>query len=463
MKRLQFRLRKFAMFIALASFGSGLTSTIKAQRDDTRRIAFYSIHTKETLSVVYKRNGAYQPEALKRINWVLRDWRQQEPTRIDPKLIDLAWEIHTELGSREPIHVISAFRSPKTNAMLRRTRGGQARRSQHMYGRAMDIRFPDIPVKRLRYSALIRERGGVGYYPTSATPFVHIDTGRVRHWPRMGRYELALLFPNGRSKHRPRGGGPITRKDVAAAKRKFAKTATQIAAFHNERRSLKSGTRLALAAPSRPAIGPFSTKVTGVTPPRPRLAQRPPTLQSAPKLVERSSRFKAGPSQQDRESLTRLASLASDRNSWSSQMSLTRATPPGGASAAVGGAARTEALNRSIVWIQSPEYDEEHPEELSYRPFPILPYLTATASPHDPALAQMVHPDPARTLEMLDSEGSIPPLKLRPGLQLAGMLWAQAFSGKAVDLGELQQARSDRAFGQRPAAQLDRRRVRLAQ
>ena len=433
-----------------------------AQRNDERRIAFYSIHTKETLSVVYKRRGAYQPDALKRINWVLRDWRQNKPTRIDPKLIDLAWEIHTELGSREPIHVISGFRSPKTNAMLRRTRGGQARRSQHMVGRAMDIRFPDIPVKRLRYSALIRERGGVGYYPTSATPFVHIDTGRVRHWPRMGRYEMALLFPNGRSKHRPRRGGPITGKDVTVARRKFAKTAAQVAAFHNARRRPNSRTLLASAArPRPPKIGPFDTKVTSISPPAPKLAQRRPQLQGKPRLVERSSRFKAGPNQQDRDSLTRLASLAADSSSWSTKMALTRATAtPGPRPANIAGGSN-RGSNRSIVWVQSPEFDEEHPEELSYRPFPILPYLTATASPHDPALAKLVHPDPARTLELLDDEGSIPPLKLRPGLQLAGMLWAQAFSGRAVDLGALS-SQTNKPFGPQ-AVGLGRRKVRLAQ
>ena len=454
-------LQQFGIALALIVLGVSLSSSIQAQRDSERRIAFYSIHTQETLSVVYKRNGAYQPDALKRINWILRDWRQQEPTTIDPKLIDLAWEIHTELGSRMPIHVISAFRSSKTNAMLRRTRGGQARRSQHMFGRAMDIRFPDVPVKRLRYSALIRERGGVGYYPTSATPFVHIDTGRVRHWPRMGRYELALLFPNGRTKHRPRRGGAITRTDVTVARRRFAKTAAQVAAFHNARRQRRPQTLVARAdIPSRSSkIGPFETQITGISPPKPRLARKPPQLQARPRLVERSSRFKSGPSQTDRESLTRLASLASSQSSWSTEMSLTQPQVPAPNSQAANGGGLADRSNKSIVWVQPPEFDEEHPEELSYRPFPILPYLTATASPHDPALAQLVHPDPARTLELLDDDGSIPPLRMRPGLQLASMLWAQAFSGKAVDLSALRELRAT-PFGSKPS-ELGRRKVRV--
>jgi hypothetical protein len=98
---------------------------------------------------------------------------------MDPATIDLLWEMHTELGSKEPIHVICGHRSEKTNNMLRRTVGGQAKQSQHISGKAIDAAFPDIPVKQMRYSALIRERGGVGYYPTSGIPFVHVIRARL--------------------------------------------------------------------------------------------------------------------------------------------------------------------------------------------------------------------------------------------------------------------------------------------
>ena len=137
---------------------------------------------------------------------------------MDPDLIDLVWEIHNELGSAEPIHIISGYRSRGTNDMLRKTVGGQASQSRHILGKAMDVHFPDVPVKKLRYSALIRERGGVGYYPTSAIPFVHVDTDRVRAWPRLPRMELALLFPNGHTQHVPDDGGPITPEDVRRAR-----------------------------------------------------------------------------------------------------------------------------------------------------------------------------------------------------------------------------------------------------
>ena len=98
--------------------------------------------------------------------------------------------------------------------MLRKTVGGQASESRHILGKAADVHFPDIPIRQLRYSALIHERGGVGYYPTSAIPFVHIDTDRVRAWPRLPRTELALLFPSGRTQHIPDDGEPISKEDV---------------------------------------------------------------------------------------------------------------------------------------------------------------------------------------------------------------------------------------------------------
>ncbi len=133
---------------------------------------------------------------------------------MDPKTIDLLWEMHTELGSKEPIHIICGYRSEQTNNMLRRTVGGQAKKSKHMTGQAIDATFPDIPLKQMRWSAAIREVGGIGYYPTSGVPFVHVDTGPVRAWPRLPRSELALLFPNGKTKHQPADGGSISKDDV---------------------------------------------------------------------------------------------------------------------------------------------------------------------------------------------------------------------------------------------------------
>ena len=119
-----------------------------------RKLSFYNIHTKETVTVVFKRKGKYIASGLKKANWILRDWRRNKTIKMDPKLLDLLWAIYQELGSKKPIHIISGYRSLKTNNMLRRTRGGQAKKSQHILGKAMDVYFPDVPLKRLRYSAL---------------------------------------------------------------------------------------------------------------------------------------------------------------------------------------------------------------------------------------------------------------------------------------------------------------------
>lgn len=195
--------------VVLCSLALGLTSL----RAEERTLSIYNIHTKETSTITYKRDGKFLDDGLKQVNHAMRDWRRNEPTKMDPELVDLIWEIHRELGSKKPVHLISGYRSPKTNKMLRKTRGGQAKRSRHMLGLAADIHFPDVPVEQIRNSALIREKGGVGYYPRSGIPFVHVDTSRVRHWPRLPRKELAVLFPSGRSKHVPSDGRPITPKD----------------------------------------------------------------------------------------------------------------------------------------------------------------------------------------------------------------------------------------------------------
>src|SRR6185295_4382724 len=206
------------LIIVLALAAGTLAATANATRD--RTLSLYNIHTKETLTIQYMKGGKRLPDAMQKINWILRDWRKDEPTQMDPDLIDLLWEIHAELGSTEPIHIISGFRSRDTNNLLRKTVGGQASESRHILGKAADVHFPDIPIRQLRYSALIHERGGVGYYPTSAIPFVHVDTDRVRAWPRLPRTELALLFPSGRTQHIPDDGEPISKEDVRMARAK---------------------------------------------------------------------------------------------------------------------------------------------------------------------------------------------------------------------------------------------------
>ena len=197
---------------------------------EERTISFFNIHNKETITIVYKKDGRYIPSALKKINHFLRDWRTNVPRQMDPKLIDLIWELRTELGSKEPTHLISGFRSAKTNAMLRRVGRKVARRSYHIRGQAADIYMPDVPLAKLRAAALVRQVGGVGYYPRSASHgFVHVDTGKVRHWPRLSKAKLAAIFRNHKKqlKHNPKQND---KAPVYLAQRNQANDNTTVAA-----------------------------------------------------------------------------------------------------------------------------------------------------------------------------------------------------------------------------------------
>jgi uncharacterized protein YcbK (DUF882 family) len=145
-----------------------------------RAVAFHNLHTGERFSDVYWSNGRYVPDALRHINWVLRDFRNGEVHPIDPRLIDLLALLHHRLHSREPFMVVSGYRSAETNAMLASLSDGVAQNSYHMRGRAIDLRLPAQRLKRVRAAAMSLKAGGVGYYPHS--DFVHLDTGPIRHW-----------------------------------------------------------------------------------------------------------------------------------------------------------------------------------------------------------------------------------------------------------------------------------------
>ena len=204
----------FAAIFAFASAGS-LENAIA--NGDTRTLSFHHMHTNETLTVTFKREGRYDSQALEKINWLLRDWRRDEPTRMDPQLFDLLWEIHREVDAKEPVTIVSAYRSPQTNAMLRKRGRGVARFSQHMLGKAIDFYIPGAELSDLRVAGLRMERGGVGFYPTSGSPFVHMDTGGIRHWPRMTRDQLARVFPDGKTVHLPADGKPMPGYEIALA------------------------------------------------------------------------------------------------------------------------------------------------------------------------------------------------------------------------------------------------------
>jgi uncharacterized protein YcbK (DUF882 family) len=185
--------------------------------NETRTLSFHHTHSDEDLTVTFKRDGRYDEEALKQLNHYLRDWRSQEQTTMDRHLFDILWEVYRDVDGKKPIQIISSYRSPATNAMLRRRSSGVARFSQHMLGHAMDFYIPDVPLEQIRFAGLRLQRGGVGFYPTSGSPFVHLDTGSIRHWPRMNHDQLARVFPDGRTVHVPTDGKPLRGYELALA------------------------------------------------------------------------------------------------------------------------------------------------------------------------------------------------------------------------------------------------------
>ena len=185
--------------------------------NETRTLSFHHTHSEEDLTVTFKRDGRYDEEALKQLNHYLRDWRTQDETVMDRHLFDILWEVYRDVDGKQPVQIISSYRSPATNAMLRRRSSGVARFSQHMLGHAMDFFIPGVPLEQIRYAGLRLQRGGVGFYPTSGSPFVHLDTGSIRHWPRMNHDQLAKVFPDGRTVHVPTDGVPLKGYELARA------------------------------------------------------------------------------------------------------------------------------------------------------------------------------------------------------------------------------------------------------
>jgi len=210
---------KGAVFALAGLFGLTLsTATQDANANgETRSLSMVHSHTGESLSITYKRNGSFDSAALEKLNWFLRDWRVDEPTSMAPQLFDVIWHVYREVGADEPIKIMSAYRSPGTNAMLRRRSRAVAKESQHMRGNAMDIHIPGVSMGKAREIGMRLQAGGVGYYPSAGSPFVHLDVGSVRSWPRMPREQLERLFPDGKTVHLPADGIPLANYQVALA------------------------------------------------------------------------------------------------------------------------------------------------------------------------------------------------------------------------------------------------------
>ncbi len=147
---------------------------------EQRSVSFVHTHTGEKLEAAYFRNGAYDPASLGKINYLLRDFRCGEVATMDAGLFDILFDLQVLANRESTFEIISAFRSPATNAKLRSKSQGVAEKSLHMQAKALDIRLTGFSTKKLRDLALSLQRGGVGYYASS--DFIHVDTGRVRHW-----------------------------------------------------------------------------------------------------------------------------------------------------------------------------------------------------------------------------------------------------------------------------------------
>lgn len=217
-KRLAQRLRLGVAALIVLVFGCQSLQNAAAE-GDTRTITMHHVHTGEDITITYKRDGAYDPAALKRLDWFLRDWRAGKSTHMDPHLIDVIWQVYRDVGATQPIQVVCGYRDEHTNEMLRHrsAASGVARYSQHTLGKAMDFFIPGVPLEKIRVAGLRLQRGGVGFYPTSGSPFVHLDVGGVRYWPRMSREQLARVFPDGRTVYLPRDGRPLRGYALALA------------------------------------------------------------------------------------------------------------------------------------------------------------------------------------------------------------------------------------------------------
>ena len=188
-----------------------------------------NMHTREKAEIVFKRNGRFDSNGLRQLNQFLRDWRRNEPTKMDPRLFDLIWEAYKTSGSNDYIHVVCGYRSPQTNSMLRSRSKGVAKKSQHMLGKAMDFYIPDVKLKKLREIGLKMQGGGVGYYPTSGSPFVHFDVGNVRHWPQDEPQGADRAVPRRQDLHVPSDGKPLPGFDQALASYQARKKSGNVA------------------------------------------------------------------------------------------------------------------------------------------------------------------------------------------------------------------------------------------
>jgi uncharacterized protein YcbK (DUF882 family) len=169
------------LLVAGAAFPVDALARIAEATVPERTLSFYNTHTGERLDrIVFWAEGRYVPGHLAEINHILRDFRTDEIRQIDTKLLDILYTVQRRLQVNGPLHIVSGYRSKKTNSGLRQASSGVAKKSFHTKGKAIDFRIPGREVREIRKAALRMQLGGVGYYPDS--DFVHLDTGPFRTW-----------------------------------------------------------------------------------------------------------------------------------------------------------------------------------------------------------------------------------------------------------------------------------------
>jgi uncharacterized protein YcbK (DUF882 family) len=386
---------------------------------ETRTLSLHHVHTGEALTITYKRDGRYDEAALEKLNWLLRDWRREQPIQMDPHLFDVIWEVYREVGAKETIEVVCGYRSPQTNAMLRHRSRGVAQFSQHMLGRAMDFYIPAVALEDLRVAGLRLQRGGVGFYPTSGSPFVHLDTGNVRHWPRMTREQLVRVFPDGKTVHVPSDGHPLAGYAVALAeieRRGGSPSPTSLAdasgggvtfapkrflarlfGFHDQDEDA------AEADAARPAPAPAPAAAA----PKPQLASVVPVPVVRPRQPNAFALASASTSQ-----ATAPASVVNARGVWgpgpspSSFVAATHAVSPSAPAPSAPGAIGT--AGQRFVWITGPQgriASADPNARVALRSVGVDEEATASASREDRDVA-LAYANPAPALDLSARPGA---------------------------------------------------------
>ncbi len=409
-------------------FGAGLAVTLAgtwfwpstvqhaSASGETRTLSMFNIHTKEAITVTFKKDGRYDQDALKQLNHFMRDWRKDQQRDMDPELIDLIWTLHQQLGSQVPVKLICGYRTASTNESLRRKGGGQAKASQHILGKAADIVFPDVAVKTLRNSALVQEWGGVGYYPTSGVPFVHVDTGRVRMWPRIPRLELAALFPSGHTKYLPLDGKPIAPADyrLAMAKGLPGRNTLLASVSPTPKPEAEPATQPAVQPIIQAAFHPEPALHAEPEPPQAIFASYVPDAQAAAPAVTSPLPEQAAPLPERKHFV--YASAGGD---------LPQSKP-------VLGEQHSFPLYQSAEVVSAPEVDEDHPEETSYVPFAIAGLMSNTSITYNHLVAQLTHPEQKDLSYLFENMDRPLAATFRKSSGYQGLAAAQTFSGRAV-------------------------------